>query len=277
MTKSALLQTTEYGFSPTKDVYRCHVLERPDHSRTGASQVANMPAKTQAVFFDFMGTCLDWHSTIVQTLPPTISEQDRSTFALEWRQSYFDYNADRSRKGLPVEDFDETQRRVLEGYLDQKHTDIKHLFSPEVKADLVAAWHTQKAWPDVAEAIRKLRYERGWEVYVHANGSTRLQLDITKSAGLQFDMLFSSELLGHYKPSPEAYERGLQLTKLNHDEVVMVAAHAYDLRGAKAVGMKTVYVYRWTDDILEDQETVRKENDAYLDDMSGLDVVIASL
>jgi FMN phosphatase YigB (HAD superfamily) len=57
----------------------------------------------------------------------------------------------------------------------------------------------------------------------------------------------------------------------------MVAAHAYDLRGAKAVGMKTVYVYRWTDDVLEDQKVVREENDIYLEDMQSLDEVIARL
>lgn len=41
--------------------------------------------------------------------------------------------------------------------------------------------------------------------------------------------------------------------------------------------MKTVYVRRWTDDIREDQEVIRKENDAYLEDMRELDVVISKL
>jgi 2-haloacid dehalogenase len=41
--------------------------------------------------------------------------------------------------------------------------------------------------------------------------------------------------------------------------------------------MKTVYVHRWTDDVLEDQEEIKKENDAYLEDMRGLDATIAQL
>lgn len=69
----------------------------------------------------------------------------------------------------------------------------------------------------------------------------------------------------------------LEFLKLSPEECVMVAAHAYDLRGAKAVGMKTVYVRRWTDDVREDQQLVRKENDAYLEDMRDLDDVIARL
>ena len=222
-----------------------------------------------------MGTCLDWHSTIVQALPTELSEQERSKFALQLRQAYFDYNAERLRNGQPVEDFDETQRRVLESYLD-KHSDIKHLFTNEIKQGLVQAWHHQKAWPDVAEAIHKLKHERGLEVFVHANGSTRLQLDIVRSAGLQFDMLLSSELLGTYKPGAESYHKAMSLLKLKPEECVTVAAHAYDTRGAKAVGMKTVYVYRWTDDILEDHGLVKQENDAYLLDMTTLDETIAA-
>jgi 2-haloalkanoic acid dehalogenase type II len=119
--------------------------------------------------------------------------------------------------------------------------------------------------------------ERGWEVFVHANGTTRLQLDIVRSSGLNFDMLFSSELLGCYKPAPENYLKALDLLKLSPEQCVTVAAHAYDLRGAKAVGMKTVYVYRWTDDVLEDREIVKGENDAYLNDMKELADTIAKL
>lgn len=41
--------------------------------------------------------------------------------------------------------------------------------------------------------------------------------------------------------------------------------------------MKTVYVRRWTDDVREDQEEIRRENDAYLGDMRGLDGAIAKV
>ena len=109
------------------------------------------------------------------------------------------------------------------------------------------------------EALRKLKEERGWEIYVYANGTTRLQLNLVRSSRLKFDMLFSSELLGWYKPAPENYHKALELLKLRPEECVTVAAHAYDLRGAKAVGVKTVYVRRWTDDIWEDQGVIRRE------------------
>ncbi|KIW13530.1 haloacid dehalogenase, type II [Exophiala spinifera] len=237
-----------------------------------------MAAPIKAILFDFIGTCLDWHSSIVKALPSELSETEKSTFALEWRQAYFDYNTKRLAEGEPVEDFDDSQRWLLDAFLDRtSNLNFKKFFSTQVKEHLVSAWHHQDAWPDVAEALSKLKSRSKLEVYVHANGSTRLQLDLVKSAGLHYDMLFSSELLGLYKPAPESYRAAMKLLKLKPDECVMVAAHASDLRGAKAVGMKTVYVYRWTDDIREDQEVVKRENDAYLLDMRNLDGVIANL
>ena len=230
----------------------------------------------KAVLFDFMGTCLDWHSSILPILPSALSQDAKSDFALEWRQTYFDANAARFRNGEPPEDVNATHRRTLLDVLD-KHPDIKSFFTQDVQEKAVAAWHSQKAWPDVSEALRKLKEKHGWEVYVHANGTTRLQLNLVRSSNLKFDMLFSSELLGCYKPAPENYHRALELLKLQAEECVTVAAHASDLRGAKAVGMKTVYVRRWTDDVREDQEAIKRENDAYLEGMRELDEAISKL
>jgi 2-haloalkanoic acid dehalogenase type II len=230
----------------------------------------------KAVLFDFMGTCLDWHSSILPILPSALSQDSKSDFALEWRQAYFDANTARLRNGELTEDINITHGRTLLGLLD-KHPDIKPLFTQDIQENAVAAWHHQEAWPDVSEAVRKLKEDHGWEVYVHANGTTRLQLNLVRSSGLKFDMLFSSQLLGYYKPAAENYLKVLELLKLQPEECVTVAAHASDLRGAKAVGMTTVYVRRWTDDILEDQEVIKKENDAYLEDMQELDEAISKL
>lgn len=41
--------------------------------------------------------------------------------------------------------------------------------------------------------------------------------------------------------------------------------------------MKTIYVYRWTDDINEDQAAVRLENDVYLQGMDGLAEAVTRL
>ncbi|KAK1593546.1 haloacid dehalogenase [Colletotrichum navitas] len=241
-----------------------------------SSTMAQQQPKIRAVFFDFMGTCLNWHASVMKCLPSPIPKDEASEFALEWRRQYFIEISKRYRRDLQPEDVDITFARVLNNLLEQSPKHAAH-FNSSVKARLIEAWHSQPAWAEVPEAIQNLRDDLGLEVFVHANGTTRLQLDLVRFSGLSFNMLFSSQLLGVYKPSPDAYNKALELVQLKPEEVVLVAAHAYDLRGAKKVGMKTVYVHRWTDDVDEDMEKVKSEFNAFLEDMTDLPNVIASL
>ncbi|KIL86933.1 haloacid type ii [Fusarium avenaceum] len=236
----------------------------------------SQPTKIKAVFFDFMGTCLDWHSSVVQALPSAIPEAEASKFALEWRRQYFISNSERLAQKLEPEDIDDTLLRVLDSILDQSPIYKSH-FDAQAKKRLISAWHSQPAWPEVKEAIDTIRNDLGLEVFVHANGTTRLQLDLTRFSGLNFNMLFSSQLLGTYKPDPEAYNKALRLIKLRPEEVVLVAAHAYDLRGAQNVGIKTIYIHRWTDDVDEDMDQVRGEFGAFLEGMEELPATIRKM
>ncbi|KAI8652048.1 hypothetical protein LRP88_11045 [Fusarium phalaenopsidis] len=232
--------------------------------------------KIKAVFFDFMGTCLDWHSSVVKSLPPAIPSAEASELALEWRKQYFVYNEQRVQQNLDPEDIDISLAQTLDVIID-RFSDYKSHFDADVKTRLIEAWHTQPAWPEVKNAIQVLQEEMGLETYVHGNGTTRLQVDLTRFSGLRFNMLFSSQLLGVYKPNLAAYKKVLELLKLEPEEVVMVAAHIYDLRGAKQCGMKTIYIHRWTDDVDEDMEVIKKEVDIFLEDMNSLPSAIASI
>ncbi|KAM0543462.1 hypothetical protein ACHAPJ_012326 [Fusarium lateritium] len=238
--------------------------------------MSSQPTKIKAVFFDFMGTCLNWHSSVVAALPAEVPKSEASKLALEWRRRYFIENSERLAQKLEPENIDDTLIRVLDRILEQL-PDYKPFFDERVKEQLIKAWHSQPAWPEVQKAIQSIRDDLGLEVFVHANGTTRLQLDLTRYAGLNFNMLFSSQLLGVYKPDPEAYNKALRLVKLNAEEVVMVAAHAYDLRGAQNVGIKTIYIHRWTDDVDENMDKVRREFGAFLEGMEDLPATIEKL
>ncbi|KAI1142766.1 HAD-like domain-containing protein [Hypoxylon sp. FL0543] len=120
-------------------------------------------------------------------------------------------------------------------------------------------------WSDVVPALAALKEEFGLELFVLTNGTTRLQSDLTRSSDLEgtFSLLFSSELLVVYKPAPEAYKKATGLVRVRPEEAGMVAAHACDLRAARKLGMKAVYVYRWTDGRSEDMDVARRENDVF--------------
>ncbi|KAI5920076.1 HAD-like domain-containing protein [Camillea tinctor] len=264
------------------------------HERISPPTQLGSPRRIKAVFFDFMGTCLDWHSSAVSALPRTISEVARSKLALDWRREFFDELHARSGQGLAPEDIDITHRRTLlrilgrEPYREYSHHfqgadgsarltyDNEGYNSPSVES-AVASWYRMSAWPDVLPALTALKTELGVELFVLANGTTRLQLDLVRSSGLAgtFDMLFSSELLGVYKPEPEAYAKALRLVQVQPDQAVMVAAHAYDLRAARNFGMNTIYVSRWTDDVGENMDDIRRENNAFLSEGGMLGLVDA--
>jgi 2-haloalkanoic acid dehalogenase type II len=152
-----------------------------------------------------------------------------------------------------------THRRVLDRLLHGIP------WSEAQKQTAVRSWHSMCAWPDVAPALKRLKGKV--QVFVLANRTTKLQLDLMRSSGLAFDMLFSSQLLGLTRPDPRVYEKAIELVgggELEAEECLMVAAHVYDLRAAKELGMKTVYVERWTEDAEDDMELAKREFDGFM-------------
>jgi 2-haloacid dehalogenase len=67
---------------------------------------------------------------------------------------------------------------------------------------------------------------------------------LAKFAGLPWDCVLGAELVHHYKPDPEVYQSAAEILDLKPPEVMMVAAHLYDLHGAKAAGLQTAFVAR---------------------------------
>lgn len=229
--------------------------------------------KTKALIFDLMGTCCDWHTGIVNTMqqlptPSGVSRDTYSDLALGWRAGFFNEIHKRFEAGLPQENIDTTHRRVLDALL-ASHATLKDFWNHEVRETLVKAWHTQIPWPDVIPALTRLRASKKFYLIVLANGTTALQLSITSSANLPFHTLLSSQLLNMTKPDPEIYRRAAELMGVEVEECVMVASHAYDVRAAREVGMRSVYVRRWTEDVGDDFGVVERDVDLFLEGREG--------
>jgi 2-haloacid dehalogenase len=77
-----------------------------------------------------------------------------------------------------------------------------------------------------------------------SNGNISLMTRMAKHAGLPWDCILGAELARHYKPDREVYQSAADFLDLPPGEVMMVAAHLGDLRGAKAVGLRTAFVVR---------------------------------
>ncbi|BBF99635.1 MULTISPECIES: haloacid dehalogenase type II [Pseudonocardia] len=76
----------------------------------------------------------------------------------------------------------------------------------------------------------------------NADRSTLLRLNA--HAGLRWHQALSTESAATYKPAAVVYRLALDVAAVAPERVLMVAAHAWDLRGAAALGMRTAYVER---------------------------------
>jgi len=77
-----------------------------------------------------------------------------------------------------------------------------------------------------------------------SNASFVGMVSLAKFAGLPWDCVITAENARCYKPRPEAYRTAVSLLGLRAPQVMLVAAHNYDLRAARAEGLRTAFVPR---------------------------------
>ena len=134
---------------------------------------------------------------------------------------------------------DELHRMNLDDTLDRFA--IRGLSETE-KQDFNRVWHRLDPWPDSVAGLARLKAK--FTVTTLSNGNVALLVNMARHAGLPWDLVLSSELIGHYKPDREVYLKAADLLGLSPGEVMMVAAHKYDLRAAAEAGLRTGFVPR---------------------------------
>ena len=69
-------------------------------------------------------------------------------------------------------------------------------------------------------------------------------VQMAKRRDLPWDVILTAELAQTFKPDPKVYQIAAQYLGLRPEEILMVACHKYDLRGARAQGFRTAFVAR---------------------------------
>jgi HAD superfamily hydrolase (TIGR01493 family) len=106
----------------------------------------------------------------------------------------------------------------------------------------LAAGRRLTPWPDSAAALTRLA--RSFTVVALSNGDLAQLADMFSAGGLTWHCVLSAELARSYKPDPAVYRLVTERLRRPLNEVMMVAAHPWDLRAAAACGMRTAYVNR---------------------------------
>lgn len=197
----------------------------------------------KALAFDVFGTVVDWRASIIREGELLARRKglalDWAKFADAWRAGY-QPAMQRVRQGeLGWTTIDDLHRMILDGLL--KQFSISNLEEHEIR-QLNRVWHRLMPWPDAVAGLNRLKSR--FVLATLSNGNVSLLVNLAKNVGLPWDCVLSGELFRHYKPDPEVYQGAVRILGLQPAEVMMVAAHPYDLQAAKEQGLSTAFVPR---------------------------------
>jgi len=197
----------------------------------------------RALLFDTFGTLVDWRSSLINAFTEfgRLRRWERPWADLvdEWRALYQPM-VERVRSGdLPWTDLDNLHRLALVELLPRFR--LTDLASEEID-ELTLYWHRLSAWPDTVPGLSRLKHK--FILSPLSNGNFSLLVAVAKFAGLPFDAILGSDFFKHYKPDPETYLGACAIFKMPPGEMVMVAAHNYDLEAARELGLVTAFVAR---------------------------------
>ncbi len=200
----------------------------------------------KAILFDTFGSVVDWRSSVIAELSQFGAarglEADWTAFADAWRGAYKP-SMDRVRTGArPWTILDVLHRESLDTLLAQ--FGIAGLDEAD-RDHLTRIWHRLHPWPDSVAGLTRLKQH--YIIAPLSNGNVALLVNLAKAAGLPWDMVFGSEIPRAYKPDPAVYLGACAMLGLQPGQVMMAAAHNYDLAAARALGMKTGFFARPTE------------------------------
>ncbi len=196
--------------------------------------------QVKALTFDTGGTILDWHAGISGAF--AVAGRLRGIEA-DWPAITNDYRR-RSLKAMidaehPDFNIDDVHRRELDAVLKDHALDE---LGAEDRDAIWRAWHALEAWPDFPAVLKRLR--KRYVVASFTILSTSLVVDVSRHNLIDWDAVISCEMIGVYKTRPEAYRTAAKWLALEPGEIMMVACHNFDLRGARACGYRSAFVRR---------------------------------
>ena len=196
-----------------------------------------------AIVFDTFGTVVDWRTSLITELTAFGAQRgisaDWTGLVDAWRAAYHP-SMDRVRNGeLPWTRLDDLHRASLDklvvdfGIKGLNEADMDHINR---------GWHRLHPWPDSVPGLTRLKSR--FIIGPLSNGNVSLLLNMAKHSGIPWDMIFGSDLFGHFKPDPETYLGVARLLDLAPGQVMLAAAHNNDLGAAKSCGLMTAFFPR---------------------------------
>lgn len=177
-----------------------------------------------ALVFDILGTLVDEPAGIRAAVRQAAPDADADELVDRW-----------------LGHVETEQRRIVAGERPYVPSDVLDREAAQTEA-LATAGRRMPPWPDTVEGLTRLAEQ--YPLIGLSNASRTTLLRMNAYAGLRWHQALSAEEVRSYKPDPAVYELAVKVSGVPPERLLMVAAHAWDLRGAQSVGLRTAYVAR---------------------------------
>ncbi|KAJ7763150.1 HAD-like domain-containing protein [Mycena maculata] len=280
-TSTAYTPTIGRGPGATQSLFSRFPLNEPDDVRSPYDDDSSL-TRVEVLFFDLDGTVLDWQGSVAAELRrqgakhfPTITGVDWEGFAMKWRELYLAAIRNLAEHGDSLAP-STVYHTTLDQLLSKESANHVARWTPTIRNQLVEVWERTQAWPDVKDGLKAMKTLK--TVATLSNLPLRAQTQMTRHAGLSWDVCLTGSLLGSFKPNPDAYLEAARSMTLPPSNCAVVSAHLEELRMAGSAGMKTIYVRRPSEDRDVEAEVLSKlkggEFDLVVDSFEHLAIVL---
>ena len=194
--------------------------------------------------FDIFGTVLDLTGSLEgptgRFLEGLGSDISGAEFYTQWRARQRIEQFQDSLMDLGHSGYLETCRRALVYTLRMNGIEYRNQQADE----LMKAWQRLSPHPDALEGLRRLKSR--FRLVALSNGEPDFLAHLAKNRmQFEFDDVISVDEAEVFKPHPLVYRTAARILGSEPSEMMMVAAHSFDIMGAVACDYSGAYVNRY--------------------------------
>lgn len=201
-------------------------------------------ASVTTLTFDIFGTVLDLGGSLAPPTQQFLAQHEASVgseaFWKDWRDRQRIEQYQDNLLMLGHSGYLETCRRAFIYCLRLHQIDFSYA---EVDR-FMEAYQQLQPYDDAVEGLRRL--SQRYELAALSNGEQAfLESLALNNIKVEFSSIISVQAAGMFKPHPAVYRKAAQILGREPGEIMMVAAHSFDILGARACGYRGAYVNRY--------------------------------
>lgn len=201
-------------------------------------------SRVNTLTFDIFGTVLDLGGSLAPSITQFLSQRNASiggdAFWAEWRSRQRIEQYQDNLLMLGHSGYLETCRRAFIYCLRCYGVE----FSAEEVDEFMKTYQGLRPYDDAVAGLKRLSGH--YSLAALSNGEQWfLEHLVENNIKVDFDAIISVEQAGVFKPHPAVYRKAAQMLAREPGEIMMVAAHSFDILGARACGYRGAYVNRY--------------------------------